>query len=253
MSTNDSQLPCRLIVEGADSGARQMAVDEVLLEGAAAGGGATLRFYQWIEPTLSLGYFQRYAERDAHAASRDCALVRRQTGGGAILHDRELTYSLVSPWAHPLATDATRLYDAVHQSLIRVLAEMGLNARQRAVQHTQPASAQPFLCFQRQTMGDVLLGETKICGSAQRRRRGAILQHGSLLLATSTAAPELPGILEVGGRALEAGELAERWGRKIAATIQLALSPGALSPAECTTASSLGREKYGAELWNRRR
>ena len=73
-----------------------MAVDEALLIDAAENGVATLRFYQWSEPTLSLGYFQRYDDRDQHAASRECAVVRRQTGGGAILHDRELTYSLVA-------------------------------------------------------------------------------------------------------------------------------------------------------------
>ena len=77
-----------------------MAVDEALLLDAAENGIATLRFYEWSEPTLSLGYFQRYDDRYSHAASRDCAIVRRQTGGGAILHDRELTYSLTLPASH---------------------------------------------------------------------------------------------------------------------------------------------------------
>ena len=101
MSQRQEPSPCRLIDDGAAIGARQMALDEALLESAAERGSATLRFYRWSEPTLSLGYFQDYAERDSHAASRNCALVRRQTGGGAILHDRELTYSLAIPRAHP--------------------------------------------------------------------------------------------------------------------------------------------------------
>jgi len=85
---------CRLIVDRPAPGAWNMAVDEALLDAAVEQGVAALRFYQWSEPTLSLGYFQRHADRDSHAASHDCTLVRRQSGGGAILHDRELTYSL---------------------------------------------------------------------------------------------------------------------------------------------------------------
>ena len=84
-----------------------MAVDETLLFDAAENGTATLRFYSWDEPTLSLGYFQRYADREQHTASRTCAVVRRQTGGGAILHDRELTYSLALP-AQPSADKTKR-------------------------------------------------------------------------------------------------------------------------------------------------
>ena len=89
---------------------------------AVDGGVATLRFYQWSEPTLSLGYFQRYDDRHQHAASRKCAVVRRQSGGGAILHDRELTYSLTLPASHPLTRDATALYTAVHNAFIQALA-----------------------------------------------------------------------------------------------------------------------------------
>ena len=74
-----------------------MAVDEALLETAASLGVPTLRFYQWQEPTMSLGYFQEYADRLRHAASAGCPTVRRASGGGAIMHDRELTYSLAVP------------------------------------------------------------------------------------------------------------------------------------------------------------
>src|SRR5687767_13677741 len=86
----------RLLIDPPASGAWNMAVDEALLASAAAG-VATLRFYTWSQPTLSLGYFQHAHQRDAHAASRSCPLVRRASGGGAILHDRELTYSLAVP------------------------------------------------------------------------------------------------------------------------------------------------------------
>src|SRR5262245_22040097 len=112
------QLDCRLILDSPSPGAWNMAVDEVLLVDAAENNVATLRFYGWNEPTLSLGYFQRYEDRQQHAASRECAIVRRQTGGGAILHDRELTYSLVLPPRHPFAKQNEKLYQAVHQVFI---------------------------------------------------------------------------------------------------------------------------------------
>src|SRR6188474_2624923 len=87
----------RLIVDPPASGAWNMAVDEALLETAAISGLATLRFYTWQEPTLSLGYFQSAVDRDHHPDGRDCPLVRRASGGGAIIHDRELTYSIALP------------------------------------------------------------------------------------------------------------------------------------------------------------
>ena len=92
--------PCRQILSEPTDGASNMALDEALLESAAAAGAnvrPTLRIYGWPRPTLSLGYFQRAADREMHEASGECDLVRRPSGGGAILHDRELTYALVLP------------------------------------------------------------------------------------------------------------------------------------------------------------
>src|SRR5262249_14955848 len=111
----------RLIIDQAASGAWNMAVDEALLIDAAENGTATLRFYQWEEPTLSLGYFQKYDDRDSHAASRDCPTVRRQTGGGAIVHDHEITYSLSLPPSHPYARENQLSYDAVHEGIVETI------------------------------------------------------------------------------------------------------------------------------------
>ena len=118
----------RLLLDPPAPGAWNMAVDETLLEAAAAEGQCTLRFYQWAEPTLSLGYFQPYADRDRHAASRRCAVVRRASGGGAILHDFDVTYSLAVHDRHPLAIDRLRTYQVVHRALIEVLSQWGIEA-----------------------------------------------------------------------------------------------------------------------------
>jgi lipoate-protein ligase A len=245
--------PCRLIVDPAASGAWQMAVDEVLLDTAAAGGGASLRFYGWSEPTLSLGYFQSFGDAQTHRASRDCPRVRRQTGGGAILHDDELTYSLALGVAHPLAADASRLYDAVHEALVIALDAVGIAATLRALDDYADGGEQPFLCFQRATRGDVLVGTTKVCGSAQRRRRGAVLQHGSLLLAASAKAPELPGIRELSGRMPDRPKLLESWSVEVGRRLELTLAAGPLSGLELDAVRRLAIEKYSTARWNQRR
>jgi lipoate-protein ligase A len=215
-------------------GSWNMALDEALLLQSAEGGPPTLRFYEWDQPTLSLGYFQRYADRAIHEPSVGCPSVRRTTGGGAILHDHELTYCCTLPSGHWLARRAADLYYAMHQSIVSVLAQFDLVAHLQSCNQdalgfranaltggcgatesatdAKPRSAarEPFLCFQRRTAGDIIFNNQKIVGSAQRRCRGAVLQHGSILLATSQHAPELPGIRELVGRRFETRDLAER-------------------------------------------
>ena len=229
-----------------------MAVGEALLEGAAETGCSTLRFYTWLEPTLSLGYFQGYSERAAHRASQQCALVRRQTGGGAILHDLELTYSLALPVATSSAKDAAWLYEQVHTALIRALSFFGVAARFCNSSSTV-LGEEPFLCFQRRARNDLLLDDFKVCGSAQRRRRGAILQHGSILLARSEKAPELPGIRELSGKNLPTADVIQVAAREIGAGLGLDLVTGKLTAGETNAAQRLCDDKYSCNRWNQRR
>ncbi len=119
----------RVINDPALAGPVNMARDEALL--AQVGDGIsppTLRLYQWDPPTISLGYFQRYADYESlPSPAGELAVVRRQTGGGAILHDLELTYSLALPLAHPLlAKGPSKLYEVAHDAIIACLAELGI-------------------------------------------------------------------------------------------------------------------------------
>jgi lipoate-protein ligase A len=249
-----AELPAgRLIIDAAADGAWQMAVDEVLLQSAAGSQSASLRFYQWSEPTLSLGYFQGYAERELHAASRNCPLVRRQTGGGAIVHDRELTYSLALPGEVARRRRGEDWYDLVHAALIRAMARLNITAGIRGDQASPAAEDRAFLCFQRQARCDVLCGSAKVCGSAQRRRAKAVLQHGSLLLARSTWAPELPGLLELSGFQPPVEQLIALWGEELELAMGLDLRPDRLSTGELRSAETLVSEKYRHDSWNRRR
>jgi lipoyl(octanoyl) transferase len=268
---------CRLIIDPPAAGSWNMAVDEALLTAAVDGGPATLRLYQWHEPTLSLGYFQRYEDRHQHTASRDCAIVRRQSGGGVILHDRELTYSLTLPPSHPLTHDATALYNAIHNAFIAILSPKLSNSNSRDWQlalhqgdcRVAP-SEEPFLCFQRRACGDLLLVPThatsaeptatnsaptayKIMGSAQRRHRGAILQHGSLLIAQSLAAPELPGWQELTGTPLPLDELIASVVRQLFGLLDCDLTPGELPASIRDMARRIDQEKYSSRSWTARR
>src|SRR5688500_12298617 len=111
-------MDARLIVDSPANGSWNMALDEALFQTTQSSRQVTLRFYQWSAPTLSLGYFQAAADRQKHDASRDCPLVRRSTGGGAIVHDVELTYSLVCPIDHDRSAVAQGMVRQVHSALI---------------------------------------------------------------------------------------------------------------------------------------
>jgi lipoate-protein ligase A len=225
----------------------------VLLESAARCGEITLRFYQWAEPTLSLGYFQPLAERKRHAANCDCPVVRRSTGGGAIVHHHELTYSFAAPLGDRFSPSATHLYELLHGALIDTLAEWNITARLWGNPASNGGSAEPFLCFQRRAEFDVLIGESKIAGSAQRRRRGALLQHGSLLLATSPAAPELAGVAEISGVGLSATELAARWARRLVGLLETKWNRSELAADERLAAAALAEDKHASPSWLARR
>lgn len=250
----------RLLIDPPASGAWNMAVDEALLESAAAGGQATLRFYEWDEPTLSLGYFQAAAARDEHAASRDCPLVRRASGGGAIVHDRELTYSIALPQAKLRRPSAAELYDLFHETLVQTLAGLGVAAivYRPSAAHCEGTSSrrkapEPFLCFQRRSCGDIVIGDQKIAGSAQRRRRGAVLQHGSILLARSNSAPELPGIHEIAGVPIRPAELAVRWLPLVVHRLESVPMPGDLTPSEREQARHFVAQRFAADEYVGRR
>ncbi len=166
-------------------GPTNMARDEVLLNRVGNGQSVpTLRLYQWAPPTISLGYFQRFADYESlPAPAGELAVVRRLTGGGAILHDLELTYSLALPNQHSLLSDGpTRLYELAHDAVVASLATLDVPSARCGTTDDSTPTRGPFFCFERRHALDVLIGSDKVAGSAQRRTRRAILQHGSIVL-----------------------------------------------------------------------
>jgi len=231
-----------------------MAVDEVLLGQAALGGGQ-LRVYRWSEPTLSLGYFQNVADRQSHAASLSCRLVRRPSGGGAILHDREITYSLALPWPGEFSrgpVEQRRLVRRIHGALLDLLAQSGVAATLCPTAETIIGPL-PFMCFRRRAEGDVLIGQAKVVGSAQRRVKGALLQHGSILLEASPAAPELRGIRNLSGVSLPPEEWQTLVSRALLSELGWQGEVQPLTEQEQQAAARLVEEKLGRPEWTQRR
>ncbi len=240
------------------SGIENIALDESLLEVAGRLGVPIFRFYCWNEPTVSLGYFQRYEDRRRHQASLLCPVVRRLSGGGAIVHDQEITYCLAVPPGHVWAAEhRLRLYETVHRAAIAALAEYRVDAflaGDREELYDKKPDKETFLCFQRVAPGDVVtkhpkFGLVKILGSAQYRDKGgAVLQHGSLLWEKSTAAPELPGLYEICGLEKDAmPSLMKRWLSKLSDFFTLSWHDLHKKEAEPTLA--MLREKRYAEGW----
>jgi lipoate-protein ligase A len=258
-------LEARLLIDPPAPGPWNMAVDEALLIDAAENNTASLRLYGWRQPTLSLGYFQRYADRNQHAASRPCAVVRRQTGGGAILHDRELTYSIVLPQNHPFAKQSQQLYTGMHQAIIAALTPANSSPESNAHLQIRETGAQlraheePFLCFQRKSPGDVIVPSSgaqptwKILGSAQRRYRRAVLQHGSLLLERSPAAPELPGLTDLTLSPVAVTNLIPSVVSNLEVALDLRFKETSLPPDLKLKATELANNKYGSVAWTKRR
>ncbi len=243
-----------------------MATDEALLDSVAHDPrAAVFRSYSWSVPTLSLGYFQNYAEVEADPRWAGQALVRRATGGGALWHDQELTYAAVVPASHPLARPSIALYQAIHHAIGASLRTQGIEAGRRGTGRDPipSASNRPFLCFLDRDADDVVVGRVKLAGSAQRRRSGAVLQHGSLLLRRSATTPELAGLGDLAAQPSPATEVAEvddlanRWisifKQSLPGLLGTAVVEEELTDWELDRADDLRRTIYETTSWTRRR
>lgn len=210
----------------AADGPANMAADERLAE-AIPSGGARLRWYAWSAPTVSLGAFQRVADWREAGPLAALPVVRRPSGGGAILHGCDLTYAIAVSRSHPAASAPRLLYDAVHEAAVEVIGELGLAASR--VPPGGDSGADRFLCFHRRSEGDVVVAGHKILGSSQRRHRQAILQHGSLLLGSASdlvdpwpeAWQRLPGVRALLGTPIDGSGVRDAWTLRIAERLGL--------------------------------
>lgn len=171
----------RLVIDGPQSGAINMAVDEALLTAMDTGCSQTpvLRIYDWAEPTVSIGYNQDAMPFNASGL----AVVRRITGGRAVVHSAELTYSIVSPSDHPLFKEGiSGAYSVISGCIVAALGNAGIKAGLvAAARKTKQGEMAKAACFFAPSRYEVTIEGRKLVGSAQRRFKTAFLQHGSIL------------------------------------------------------------------------
>ena len=165
--------------DAAYSAATNMAIDEALFEYAT---NPAIRFYRWQSPALSFGYSGRFADVATYQGTRD--LVRRWTGGGIVLHGKDLTYSIVIPVDEPAFDESSMsIYEKIHRALVDALEETGrqpvltaLADRGRGTGVNDPG----YSCFENPVRADVMIDGRKVAGAAQRRTRRGLLQQGSI-------------------------------------------------------------------------
>jgi lipoate-protein ligase A len=262
----------RVIIHPAADGALNMAIDEAILESMAAGHApATLRFFAWEPPCLSLGYGQPASDADSgRLAARGWEMVRRATGGRAILHTDELTYSVVAPINEPrVEGGVVESYRRLSQGLLAGLQRLGVGADADRRAEGVPKPANP-VCFEVPSDYEITANGKKLIGSAQTRRRGAVLQHGSLplygdiaricdvLVLPDEAAREAARkrvrrraatLEEVLGERVEMARVVEAMMSGFATALNLELQEGSLGPDEQRRAETLRAEKYATLRW----
>lgn len=257
-----------LIFDGAARGAWNMAVDEALLQSASA--TPVMRFYEWNPPCLSLGRFQPWEQILAASAglrhtledpAGDFDWVRRPTGGRAVWHHQEITYSVVLREADlpPGARSVTGAYRWLSEGFLAGLETLGVRAELAPMQNKaeRDVAQTRANCFDAATRCDFLAGGRKLLGAAQCRQNGAVLQHGSLLLradATAwTRATGSPGALvsldELGVTASR-DEITAALVEGVARHHGIAFARRGLDATECVLANALHEEKYARDNWN---
>lgn len=261
--------PFRLLVTEPRDGALNMALDEALLRGRLAGTAPpTLRFFAWRPATISLGYGQPLDDRIdvAAAAALGIGLVRRPTGGSAILHEGpelELTYSVTATTGDfPGAADLLATYRWIGEALAAGLQKLHAPVAMVPVQPSDP-TAMPTFCFARTGSYELEVDGLKVVGSAQRRQGAGFLQHGAVMLGAApdrlrAVFPTEPDPL-AGMTTLEAvlrrrpgfAETMTALGDGFREAHGLELAPGGLDADELELAETLVREKYGTDRWIR--
>jgi lipoate-protein ligase A len=247
--------------------AENMAVDEAVFRlNRREGLPPTLRFFGWAPSAVSLGYFQKTSrEIDVEACRRaGIDIVRRPTGGKAVLHDRELTYSLSASVDHPLFTgDILGTYRVISDCIAEALRRLGLAPEMESDGRSAAGTPLEAYCFAAPSRYELLVGGRKICGSAQVRTSGSFLQHGSLLIDMDPVRTAAVMRVSAEGVAASTTTLQEQLGRSIGADELSRVLRGSfedklgiivveedLTAAEEELKQRLLAEKYGTDRWN---
>ncbi len=261
----------RLIVSGAGPGHRNLALDEAIFRSVRARRSPpTLRLYRWSSPTLTIGYTQN-RERDVDRTAcrvRGIDVIRRVTGGRAVLHDAEVTYSVSAPAGQPgFGTGLEQAYRRIAAGLLDGLRRLGLGAAMSSPgARESPRPSRHPGCFATTARSEIEIDGRKLVGSAQRREKDAFLQHGSILLESHGALLEtvlrgcngkdsvagMTGLAEVLHPCPTPEALAAAVVDGCAAAWGVRFVPGEPSGAEELDSRELETDRYRSECWNGR-
>jgi lipoate-protein ligase A len=250
----------RFLDSGGLDGAEQMALDAGLMDRARLTGEAVLRVYEWARPTLSFGRHESVRGRFMPEAleQENVAAVRRPTGGRVLMHDREVTYSVTAP-----APEDERLkesYRRINAVLVNAIARLGVRVEEAI--SSAPRRPGGAACFAEPSEGELVVAGRKLVGSAQLRERGALLQHGSILIeddqpriAALAAQPLVPAqpaaTLHASlGRAPSYAEVRDAL---VAALGELEQAPEPLPEHEAATFAAPHRDKFASAQWTWRK
>jgi lipoate-protein ligase A len=251
-----------LLVDDVADGAWNMAVDEALLLASEDRAAPTLRLYGWKPAALSLGSRQVAAtSHDPEFLRREgIALVRRPTGGRAVLHEHERTYAVVGRRNRSFPGGVLDTYRRISLALQEAFHALGVCAEMVHARARGASIGDNPLCFASASAHEIVVGHRKIAGSAQLRGRESFLQHGSILLATdarrlerATGAPadgeRFVGLDEARGLPTTPAELDGALVSAFESVFGIRLEPGRLSPDEERTATRLRCWKYLSAAW----
>ncbi|MBI3820777.1 MAG: lipoate--protein ligase family protein [Planctomycetes bacterium] len=243
----------RYINSGPVAPARAMALDEALL---LTGAAPALRLYRWNPHAVSLGYFQKLSAAEfGRIAKVNIPIVRRLTGGGAIFHGDEVTFSITAPAAHPLfAGDVRQSYDRIHAAIARAVSRCCPAGTRIAARGDGSLSSDiessPW-CFYESTTFDLAAAGRKLVGSAQRRTGGRVLHHGSIILKTNMHTPETASIESLGGDP-RPETVEDAMTDAFAEIFNIQFERCDPTPEENEQTIRLARDKYSADSWTGR-
>jgi lipoate-protein ligase A len=267
----------RLVRSAPTRGAENMAVDDAVLQAVCKKKSpCTLRVYAWQPPCLSLGYAQSFQDVDtSRLDDLGWDVVRRPTGGRAILHADELTYALIAPDSHPAFSGGVLAsYRKLSDALVRALEILGLDVDVSPDSALSEEQRQEPVCFQRPSAYEITVQGKKIVGSAQLRRLGAVLQHGTIPLGGDIAricqvlkydddSARQDAVHGVRMRSATVEDILHTqapWETAVRALTQgfeqalgWQFSEGNLSPLELNTSRALIESRYASQEWTRRK
>lgn len=254
----------RLITDGKNPASFNMALDEVISEAVAKElSPPTLRLYLWDRPSVTIGYFQRISDINTDLCSeKNYPIVRRITGGRAILHDLELTYSVSSlSGSFPFRGSLYENYAIISKALVEGLNMMGIPARMSMVRKREAGHRSPA-CFRSVSYGEVTLNGKKIIGSAQKRFSGSFLQQGSVMLGfdperlcSVLAGTTMDDLREIGstagcGKKISPNDLLGPIKAAFEKNLRVKLIGDLPRRAELDLAKELAAAKYDSHDWN---